>query len=110
VTKLTFARIDSPRDQNRVAQFLQILDVGEAEALALALEINPEAVLVDEKLGRQFALQHGLKATGTLGVLLEAKWKSLIPLIRPLMERLITEINFRISPRLQADVLKRAGE
>ena len=110
VTQLTFARVDSPRDQQRVVQFLQVLDVGEAEALALALELKPEAVLVDEKLGRRLAIQNGLIATGTMGVLLEAKSRSLIPLVRPLMERLRTEIKFCISPRLQADVLKRAGE
>jgi len=93
-----------------VVRFLQTLDLGEAEALALALELQADGVLVDEKLGRRIAKRNGIATVGTLGVLLRAKAEGHVPAVRPLLERLIQEISFRVSPRVQADVLQRAGE
>ena len=49
------------------------LDEGEAEAIALALESGADLVLLDERRGRQRAARLGLRVTGVLGVLLEAK-------------------------------------
>jgi predicted nucleic acid-binding protein len=45
------------------------LDPGEAEALALALELRAAAILVDEKKGRRIAAAHGLATLGTITVL-----------------------------------------
>lgn len=110
VSQLPFVRVQSPNDRQRVSVFLQRLDVGEAEALALALEVQADAVLTDEKFGRLLATRNGITTVGTLGVLLRAKVEGHIPTVRPLMDRLIQEINFRVAPRVQADVLQRAGE
>lgn len=41
------------------------LDAGEAEAIALALEIHASAVLLDERLGSEVARNSGLEAIGT---------------------------------------------
>jgi predicted nucleic acid-binding protein len=49
------------------------LDQGEAEAIALATEIQAGALLIDEKEGRSVARQAGLVVRGVLGVLLRAK-------------------------------------
>ena len=47
------------------------LDRGEAEAIALALQEKADWLLIDERVGRHFAQQIGLKVKGTLGILLE---------------------------------------
>ena len=54
------------------------LDPGEAEAIALAVEIGADRILMDEKRGRQIALHHSVKPVGVLGVLLRAKPENLI--------------------------------
>ncbi len=55
------------------------LDAGEANAIALALELQADDLLIDERLGRQEALRLGLSIIGILGILLVAKPRSLIP-------------------------------
>jgi predicted nucleic acid-binding protein len=42
----------------------QELDAGEAEAIALAMEINDALLLMDERLGRDTARHFGLRYTG----------------------------------------------
>lgn len=55
------------------------LDRGEAEAIAVAQELNADVLLMDEKLGRATAKQLGLTVTGIVGVLIAAKRRSLAP-------------------------------
>ena len=59
------------------------LDAGETEALALARTANARLILMDEQRGRAAAMRLGLIVTGSLGMLLEAKARSLIPVVRP---------------------------
>ena len=67
------------------------LDAGETEAIALALELHPDALLMDERLGRRLAQRHGLPVTGLLGVLVLAKntgrINAVVPLIRELQDK-----------------------
>jgi len=86
------------------------LDPGEANAIVLALELQATQLLVDERLGRMEAKRQGLSITGILGVLLAAKRQGLIPVIRPILDRLVNEANFRISRRLYDEVLVLAEE
>jgi predicted nucleic acid-binding protein len=54
------------------------LDQGEAEAIILAVELNANQLLIDERLGRREAVKLGLSLTGILGMLLIAKKRGLI--------------------------------
>ena len=58
------------------------LGSGETEVLSLAMESPGCLVVIDDRLARQYARQLRIRLTGTLGVLLEAKRRKLIPAIR----------------------------
>jgi predicted nucleic acid-binding protein len=59
---------------------LKNLDEGETEAILLAQELCADWLLIDETAGRAEATRRGLKTIGTLGILLEANKRGLLPL------------------------------
>jgi len=86
------------------------LDEGEAAAIALALEVKPEFILMDESEGRAKATALGLRPVGVLGVLLRAKRDGQIDSVKETMTRLRQEAGFFISDELFSAVLQEAGE
>lgn len=88
---------------------LMDLNDGEAEAMVLALELNPGWLLLDEDEARRKATHHGLPVTGTLGILLRAKASGFIPLVAPLLAELKKQ-GFWISDEVYNEVLRQAGE
>jgi hypothetical protein len=94
-----------PLADPRRADLLVDLDRGEAEAIALALELDADLLIVDERLARRYAQHLDLQITGTLGILLKAKERGLVTEIRPLIHLLRSN---RI--RLSEDVVQRALE
>lgn len=86
------------------------LDRGEAEAIALALELKATQVLIDERRGRLVAARLNLRYTGILGILVEAKSKRLIPAVKPLLDALINQAGFWIAAPLYDSVLRLVDE
>ncbi len=110
LSELPFLCVQSPRNRSVVNELQATLGPGESEAIALALEVKAEALLIDESAGRATALQHGLRPVGALGVLLQAKQQGLIGPLKPLLTRLESELNFYIADPVRREVLTRAGE
>lgn len=93
-----------------VRELQEELDNGESEAIALAIALSADQILLDESPGRRVAARLGLTITGVLGVLLVAKGMGLIPSVKSVMDDLIAIASFRISDRLYGDILQAAGE
>jgi hypothetical protein len=110
VRSATWVEIQSVQNQRLVNELKTRVNVGEAEAIALAVEVKAACLIIDERLGRQAARDFRLKITGILGILLLAKRQKLIVEVKPIMDDLIDRANFRISSQLYADVLMAAGE
>lgn len=86
------------------------LDPGEREAIALARELDADAILIDERIGRAIATADGLTVVGVIGILQKAKTLGLIPAIRPLLDSLRSELNFYVSQSLYERTCRDAGE
>ena len=79
---------------------------GEAEAIALAVELDPDWLLLDERDARRVAKSHGLRVTGVLGILRRAWREKRIPSLRAAVTDLQTKAGFRIHPALLDEILK----
>lgn len=86
------------------------LDLGEAEALTLALETKASLVLLDEAAARLKARQLGIAHTGVLGILRQARQLGRIPSLKAEILRLRTEARFFVSPALEQRLLISVGE
>ncbi len=86
------------------------LDKGETEALALALAIHADAVLIDESRGRAAAVEFGLTPIGVLGILVRAKRHGHLAAVAPGVDEFLGRANFRAAPELVSEVLRLAGE
>ncbi len=97
-------------DKSLLEVLLGELDPGEAEAIALAKELGAELLLIDERRGRKVASRFGLKFTGVLGVLAEAKRRRLVPTVKPIIDELINQAGFWLGGEVYARFLREAGE
>ncbi len=62
------------------------IDKGELTSIVLYKNLNADYLLIDEKAGRKVAQINQVKIIGSLGVLIEAKRKGMIPLLNPYIE------------------------
>lgn len=85
------------------------VDLGEASAIALALEMENSLIILDDLSARKLALQLHLQITGVLGVLVKAKKINLVKTVKPLIDKLL-QTNFRISGKIITEVLTITGE
>jgi len=82
---------------------------GEAEAIALAMELADVFIVLDDKKARRIAKQLELKVIGTVGLLLRAKKKSVVTEIKPILDAL-HDVDFRIGETLYQEALRLAKE
>lgn len=86
------------------------LDLGEAEALTLAIELKASLVLLDESAARHRASSLGLPFTGALGILRRAKQTGRITSLRDQIARLRRQARFFIGSALENALLASVGE
>ncbi|MDP9382874.1 MAG: DUF3368 domain-containing protein [Chloroflexota bacterium] len=110
VATARWLRVEAPRDEALVEELRRNLGAGEAEAVALAIELGADTVLLDERRARRIATGRGLGVTGVLGVLLEAKARGLLEYVRPVLDALLAEGRYRISDELYQETLRLTGE
>lgn len=85
------------------------LGPGESEAISLALEVNAQWIIVDDRPARRLAEALNLPVLGTLGVLLAGKRRGFLPAVRPCIDALVN-LGFRIAPDLYERIVADAGE
>jgi len=105
-----FVRVRRPAQSHKVNDFLTQLDRGEAEAIALALELRADYLLIDEKRGRNLAEREGLKVMGLLGVLLLGRKRGVLDSVRDAMDELESKAGFYVGSEVREAVLRAAGE
>lgn len=106
VSWLTVQAVQNPAV---VATLMTQMDVGEAEVLALAMELGDVVVILDDKKARRVAEKIGLRVIGTVGMLLRAKRKGVIAEVKPLLTAL-EQADFRIADALRQNALRLAEE
>lgn len=85
------------------------LGAGEREAIALALEMLPCHLLVDDLEARRTAEALDIPVIGTLGLLLLARRQQMITALKPYLDALLAA-DFRIAAALYQHALRQAGE
>ena len=110
VAAANWIRRRTVQNQAVVTALRRDLDRGESESIALAIELQADLVLLDERAGRHVAQQFGLRVIGTIGTLLEAKAKDAIGQVRPCLDALRQTAGFYLSDTVYNHALELANE
>ncbi len=103
-------KILKSQDQPLVTTLRRDLDGGEAETIALALELKADLVLLDEKEGRHAARRLGLNVIGVVGILLLAHERKEIDQVKSYLDALRQTAGFYLSDALYWAVLEQTKE
>lgn len=82
---------------------------GESEAIALSMELKADLLIIDDLAARKVASELGIKFTGVVGILLEAKERGIIKEIKTYMGWMLKH-DFRISKSVYDEALEMARE
>ena len=103
-------KIVSPSNLRKVQTLQTKLDEGEAQAIALALELNCSLLLMDERIGTNIARQEGLQTVGLVGVLIKAKELQIIENVGEVLNNLKDVAGFWVGEKLERKILEELGE
>jgi predicted nucleic acid-binding protein len=93
-----FVIVQAVKNTSLLHTYAEIVDIGEASALALAGEVEAPSLISDDLKGRNLASKLKFEFTGSAGVLVLAKQRGIIPSLIPYFDK-IKESNFRITER-----------
>jgi hypothetical protein len=86
------------------------LDMGEAEAIALAVERKTELLLIDEAQGRAMARRLSIEVIGSVGLVLLAKERGLVPAVLPVLDDLRARGGLWLSDAFYESIVARTCE
>ena len=98
------------KDKDKIHLLNRELDRGESEAIALALQVKADWILVDEREARKICKSIGLRVTGILGIILKARKNGKLVSLEEVLDDLINKAGFRISNVLYETILAEGGE
>jgi predicted nucleic acid-binding protein len=110
LTEARWIKIKEIKDRALVEKLQTRLDLGESEAIVLALELKTDILVMDEHLGRRIAEEYGLTIIRLLGILIGAKRRGYIQSVKLHMDSLIKNYGFRVSESVYQQVLRLAKE
>lgn len=96
-------------DSPLVAELERALVAGEAAAIALAVQLGADLLVIDERAGRAKAGRRSVVHVGTLGILLEAKRRHLLPAVGDAVDAML-RAGTRISDSAVVEALRLGGE
>lgn len=105
-----WSRVQDPQDRALVTMLQTRLDAGESEAIALALEVKADYLLLDEREGRQAAGALDLRVTGVLGILLHAKQTGRLLSLTSTIQQLQQQAGFHLTQKLTENLLREVDE
>ena len=97
-----------PSDDPLIRTLHQDLDLGESEAIALAVEKEAGLILLDEREGRRRARNVGLEVTGLLGILIRADREGNLSSLSDALDRLEDEAGFWTGSALREQILEKS--
>lgn len=107
---LDWIHVEKIRCQTDKKMYKAKLHDGEVEVMILAQEEKrADLVIIDDNAAKKTAKFLGLPVTGTIGVLLKAKYEKYITDITPIIENM-QKNGFYISEPLKKIILEQAGE
>ena len=86
------------------------LDPGEAEAIALAIELDADLLVIDERAGYKIATEYKLTSVGLIGILIKAKQLGMIESLKYIIEQLQDEAGFWLNRKFVERILLEYGE
>ena len=106
-----WVQVKGVSDRHLVRILSRELDDGESEAIALAIEVHADTILLDEREARIVARSLGLNITGVLGVLLKAhRMGRLQASLAEAIYELQTKAHFYVAEPLVRQVLEEVSE
>ncbi|BAD84401.1 predicted nucleic acid-binding protein, containing PIN domain [Thermococcus kodakarensis KOD1] len=107
VSEAEWIKVQDVNDRLSVEILMKEIEIGEAEAIVLARELNADLLVLDERIPRIIAKSLGIKVAGTLALLFIAKERGLLKEdLEPLLLELRTK-GVRFSDKVVEALRKR---
>jgi hypothetical protein len=87
----SWAKVVEAKETGLVSALMEILHRGDAEAIALAIQVKADLLLLDDKKARRLAARLGLRVLGTIGILILARKRGLIDDLQGEITRLLVK-------------------